>query len=96
MPNLRGPRARVRRLYATVVHFLALYGAPEWVESVRAIQLERASLDKVVTAKLSSPLAPEWGTGRGHGVLTYCLTQVLTGHGVCRLVLGAHRQRGDG
>ena len=58
MPNLRGPQARVRRLYATVVHSLALYGAPVWAESVsaarplreKAIQLQRASLNKVATA----------------------------------------------
>lgn len=28
LPNLRGPSAKVRRLYATVVHSVLLYGAP--------------------------------------------------------------------
>ena len=28
MQNLRGPQARARRLFATVVHSVALYGAP--------------------------------------------------------------------
>ena len=57
MPNLRGPGARVRRLYATVVHSVALYGAPVWAESVAASRplrertiYQRASLNKVSTA----------------------------------------------
>ena len=53
MPNPRGPRARVRRVFATVVYSVALYAAQVWAESVaasrplreRAIQLQRASLD---------------------------------------------------
>ena len=55
-----GPRARVRWLYATVVHSVALYGAPVWAASVtasrpaslreRAIHLQRASLNKVAMA----------------------------------------------
>ena len=159
MPNLRGPQVRVRRLYATVVHSVALYGAPIWAESVsaarplreRAIQLQKASLNKVAMAyrdvaaevacllsgtppldllamerlvlyrerdrggprtarhrrelrsqtvntwqarftdgrkryggeivNILGPRVGEW-VGRGHGNLTYRLTQVLTGHGV--------------
>ena len=57
MSNLRGPRERVRRLYATVVHSVALYRTLVWAESVtasrplrdRVIQLQRASLNKVAT-----------------------------------------------
>lgn len=30
LPNLEGPDTRVRRLYAGVVHAVALYGAPVW------------------------------------------------------------------
>ena len=58
MPNLRGPQAKVRRLYATVVHSEALYEAPIWSESVsaarplreKAIQLQRASLNLMAMA----------------------------------------------
>ena len=61
MPNLRGPRARIRRLYATVVHYMGLYGAQVWAESVaasrplreKAIQLLRASLAAEVACLLS-------------------------------------------
>ena len=58
IPNLRGPWARIRRLYATVVHSVVLYGAPMWAKLVaasrplreRAIQLQRASLNKEAKA----------------------------------------------
>ena len=36
MPNLREPQVKVRRLYATVVYSVVLYGAPIWAESVSA------------------------------------------------------------
>lgn len=36
LPNLGGPAGRVRRLYATVLHSIALYGAPVWTEEALA------------------------------------------------------------
>ncbi|XP_011630097.1 uncharacterized protein LOC105422433 [Pogonomyrmex barbatus] len=32
LPNLGGPSAKVRRLYANTVHSVALYGSPIWVQ----------------------------------------------------------------
>lgn len=33
LPNIGGPSNKARRLYATVVHSVALYGAPVWAEA---------------------------------------------------------------
>lgn len=33
MPNLRGPSERKRRLHASVMESVALYGAPIWAEA---------------------------------------------------------------
>lgn len=30
LPNLGGPGGKARRLFATMVHLVALYGAPVW------------------------------------------------------------------
>ena len=35
LPNLRGPNASCRRLYAGVVRSMALYGAPVWARSIK-------------------------------------------------------------
>lgn len=35
MPNLRGPGGKARRLYATALHSMALYGAPVWAEKAQ-------------------------------------------------------------
>ena len=34
LPNLGGPGAAVRRVYAAVTHSVLLYGAPVWVEEM--------------------------------------------------------------
>lgn len=42
LPNLGGPSAGVRRLYATVVHSMLLYGAPVWAaEAQRSESIKR-------------------------------------------------------
>lgn len=51
MPNLGGPREAVRRLYATAVSSVALYGAPAWSEeagrSQRILRILRAALRRI-------------------------------------------------
>lgn len=47
MPNIGGPGGKARKLYATVVHSVALYGAPVWFEEALASRTIRASLRRV-------------------------------------------------
>lgn len=35
LPNIGGPKGGVRRMYAVVVHSMALYGAPIWAQEMR-------------------------------------------------------------
>lgn len=47
LPNLGGPDTRVRKLYAGVVHAVALYGAPVWsAEALRSRQIQITILRK--------------------------------------------------
>lgn len=46
MPNIGGPGGKARRLYATVVHSVALYGAPVWAEDALASRSIRTTLKR--------------------------------------------------
>ncbi|XP_012217916.1 uncharacterized protein [Linepithema humile] len=42
MPNSKGPKEQIRRLYSNVIHSVLLYGAPVWAENItRNIQVKR-------------------------------------------------------
>ena len=76
LPNLGGPRARCRRLYAGILKSMALYGAPIWADSVtrrknasllqrpqRAIAQRVARCYRTVGFEAACALAgtPPWG-----------------------------------
>ncbi|XP_011866498.1 PREDICTED: uncharacterized protein LOC105561278, partial [Vollenhovia emeryi] len=46
MPNLGGPRGKVRRLYANVINSIALYGAPIWSAALTGNRRAIAALNK--------------------------------------------------
>lgn len=58
MPNLRGPSEKKRRLYASVVESVALYGAPVWAEALlesrEAIRIMRGIQRPVVNRVCSA------------------------------------------
>ncbi|XP_025155964.1 uncharacterized protein LOC112588883 [Harpegnathos saltator] len=47
MPNMRGPGEARRRLYATVMMSVVLYGAPVWVEAFAATQRAQVDLRRI-------------------------------------------------
>lgn len=47
LPNIGGPSGKARRLYATVVHSVALYGAPIWAEDATASKSIKTLLKRV-------------------------------------------------
>lgn len=44
LPNLGGPSAKTRRLYAGVLHSMAMYGAPVWADALGASRRSRLLL----------------------------------------------------
>lgn len=72
MPNLGGPRNAVRRLYATAVSSVALYGAPAWAEeagrSPRILRTLRVVLRRVATRVV-----------RGYRTISFASATLLAG-----------------
>jgi len=72
LPNLGGPNVRVRRLYASVVHSLALYAAPVWAAEMRAtphIQLLMRRAHRRVAQRII----------RGYRTASYAVATALAG-----------------
>ena len=52
LPNLSGPNASCRRLYAGVVRSMALYGAPVWALSIRTRPLKLVACQRVMAIRM--------------------------------------------
>nr|XP_012218027.1 PREDICTED: uncharacterized protein LOC105669565 [Linepithema humile] len=55
MPNLKGPREQIRRLYANVIHSVLLYAAPVWASDVtgnNGIKREISKLQRKISLRL--------------------------------------------
>ncbi|XP_063545412.1 uncharacterized protein LOC134753469 [Cydia strobilella] len=93
LKNLGGPKASCRRLYTGVVRSIALC-APVWADAIgrqctahlrrsqRAMTLRtvRGAANSWLTIEAIRPVLKDW-VERRHGVLTFRLTQILSGHG---------------
>jgi len=47
LPNLGGPRGRVRRMYMAKVNSVALYGAPVWAADLAALRRKKDMLRRI-------------------------------------------------
>ena len=52
LPNLSGPNASCRRLYAGVVRSMALYGAPVWALSIRTRPIKLVACQRVMAIRM--------------------------------------------
>jgi len=72
LPNLGGPSGRVRRLYAEVVHSIALYAAPVWAAEVRATPRICARMHQVQRRVAQRAI-------RGYRTISHAAATVLAG-----------------
>ncbi|XP_060809051.1 uncharacterized protein LOC132903816 [Amyelois transitella] len=85
LPNVGGPSARCRKLYAGVARSMALYGAPIWADKLSRANVaqlrrpQRVVANRIARAYVTVSLE-DW-MDRKYGQLTYRMTQVMTGHG---------------
>jgi len=85
LPNLGGPDARVRRLYAGVVHSVSLYGAPVWAERALASRKIQGILNRVqrrLTGRVS----------RTYRTVSHAANTVLAGFPPMELLASMHAE----
>lgn len=79
LPNVGGPGNKARKLYATVVHSVALYGAPTWAEEAMASKGIRAILRRAQRRMAIRAI-------RGYRTISYAGAALLAGFPPLELV----------
>lgn len=85
LPNLGGPCGRVRKLYATVLNSMALYGAPLWSSRIACSSKIRSKLRSAHRRILIR-------VARAYRTISYVGATVLTGLAPLELVAGRHAE----
>lgn len=85
MPNLGGPEDKARKLYATAVHSVALYGAPVWASEARASKRIRSVL-RVAQRRMAIRAI------RGYRTVSYAGATTLAGFPPLELLAGMHAE----
>ncbi|XP_029672912.1 uncharacterized protein LOC115241339 [Formica exsecta] len=72
LPNLGGPDGKVRRLYATTVRAVALYGSPVWADALMASRRSMMLLRRIFRRVAIRVI-------RGYQTVSYTAASILAG-----------------